>query len=159
AALDRNRRRILRRAGGDATRFRWHASGGVPHDVGRHVLRVLCDLDASALAFRLERDHAVLHQLGRRARHDRGAAFRLVETGWHPRLGADGADRRARRGWALPAHSCPPPCSGVGPGALYLYADGLDDGPWISGVWRRAAPLDHRRRADRGVVGPLSSPP
>ena len=68
APLDGDRRRILRRAGGGASGSRRPASGCVAL-AGRHrLLRVLRHLDARAVAHRQQRNHAVLHQPGRRGR-------------------------------------------------------------------------------------------
>ena len=55
--------------------------------------------------------------------------------------------------------SRPPAGAGVGLGAVHLYAVGMDDDIGISGVRRHPAPLDHRGRADRRVVGALFAQP
>ena len=106
------------------------------------------DLDARAVAHRLQRDDAVLFQSGRRGGHDCRScrsSGRRRRAGFI--VGADGADRRARQRRALSADRRPPPGAGLGAGAVHLYADGLDDDARLSGVRRRAAPLDDRRAA------------
>ena len=56
---------------------------------------------------------------------------------------------------ALSPHPRPSIGAGVDIGTFHLYANGLDDDAWLSGVRRCAAPLDHRGRTDCGVVRPL----
>ena len=98
------------------------------------------DLDAHAVAHRLQRDHAVLFQSGRRG--GRWLPVAAVRLDARRRPGSIvalmvliGALRRRR---ALPADPGPPAGAGLGAGAVHLYPDRLDDDARLSGVRRRA---------------------
>ncbi len=65
-------------------------------------------------------------------------------------VAADGGDRRVRQLRTLSAHPRTPAGAGIGPGALHLYATGLDHHAGLPGIRRCPTPLDHRRWADRG---------
>ena len=151
AALDRDLRRLRRRAGGDAAGRRRHSSRRRCSRSRRRVCYAVYSIITRILA-RTDSNETTLFYSNLVGAV---ALLPVVPFVWTPPtdplvialMVAIGRDRQLR---PLSADRRPPPGAGLGAVAVHLHPDRAGDRARLSGVRRRAQPLDAGRRRHRG---------